>query len=359
VEKIEETKPAPPATSGKRQKAGIILLCILIGGALLGGRWWLHSQTHIETDNAFVETHIHSVATRVGGTVKSVLVTDNQLVKKGELILEIDPADYQSQMKGAAAALAMAANETSGEYAKVEVARAEVQQERARLQQADMDLQRGKGLFAKEVIPREQLDRLETAKTVATAQVREKEEQLRRAQAELGLTVTGGKEAKIAQRQAQVEEAALRLSYTRVYAPADGYITKKNVEPGNYVQPGQPLLAVVPLADAWITANYKESQLTRLRPGQAVEFTVDTYGGRKFRGTVESIMAGTGAAFSLLPPENATGNYVKVVQRIPVRIAIDRASDPEHLLRVGMSVVPTVIVERRVGDILKELNPFK
>ena len=131
------------------------------------------------------------------------------------------------------------------------------------------------------------------------------------------------------------------------------------MEVGNYVQPGQALLALVTLDDAWITANYKESQLTHIRPGQKVEFTVDAYPGRTFTGKVDSIMAGTGAAFSLLPPENATGNYVKVVQRIPVKIVIDSNSDPEHLLRVGMSVVPTVLTGRTTDAVLKGLNPFR
>ncbi|HEU0265606.1 MAG TPA: HlyD family secretion protein, partial [Geobacterales bacterium] len=147
----------------------------------------------------------------------------------------------------------------------------------------------------------------------------------------------------------------LNLNYTVLRAPADGYITKKSVEPGNNVAPGQPVMALVALDQPWIIANYKESQLAHVRPGQKVEFTVDTYPGRIFTGKVESIMAGTGAAFSLLPPENATGNYVKVVQRIPVKITIDNVSDPEHQLRVGMSVVPTILVDRSIRSIVKEL----
>jgi membrane fusion protein (multidrug efflux system) len=168
----------------------------------------------------------------------------------------------------------------------------------------------------------------------------------------------GSREAKVAQRQAQLAEAQLHLAYTKVLAPADGYVTRKNVEPGNYLQPGQPVMAIVSLDDAWITANYKESQLTHVRPGQQVRIKVDAYPDKTFSGTVESIMAGTGAAFSLLPPENATGNYVKVVQRIPVRIALDHDSDPDQLLRVGMSVVPTIDTGQNQLAILKGLLPF-
>ncbi len=351
--------PAPPAGTGKRKRAGVILLVLLLAGAFLGSRFWIRSTTHVTTDNAFVEAHVYSVSARVPGTVVAVPVKDNQFVKKGDLLMELDAIDYGVRVRNAAAGLAMAKNETSGDYASVEEKKAAASNARARLEQAELDLRRGRALFAREVIPKEQLDRLETARRGATAQLQEAEEGVRRAQAELGLAGTGSKDARIAQRAAQLKEAELNLSYTKVYAPADGYVTKKSVEVGNNVQAGQPLMAVVALDDAWATANYKERQLTHVRPGQAVEFEVDTYPGRTFRGSVESIMAGTGAAFSLLPPENATGNYVKVVQRIPVKIVIDKASDPEHLLRVGMSVVPTILTERKLADILRDLSSFK
>ena len=352
-------KKAAPAGTGRRKRAGAILFILIAVTAVAGARWWLLAGSRISTDNAFVESHVHSVAARVGGMVRSVAVHENQEVKQGDLLLELDAADYSVKVDGAEAALAVTLNETSGDYARVEQSRAELQQSRARLAQAESDLKRGSALFAREVIPKEQLERLETSRSVAAAQVAEKEENLKRYAAEAGLSASGSREAKAAQRRAQLDEARLQLAYTRIVAPADGYVTRKTVEPGNYIQPGQPLLALVELEQPWITANYKESQLSHVRPGQAVELRVDAYPGRTFTGTVESIMAGTGAAFSLLPPENATGNYVKVVQRIPVRIAIDRQSDPEHLLRVGMSVVPTIMTGRTVRDILSDLNPFK
>jgi membrane fusion protein (multidrug efflux system) len=351
-------KAANPAGNGKRKRAGVILLVLLLVGCALGFRFWTRSKTHVTTDNAFVEAHVYSVSPRVPGTVVTVPVRDNQLVKKGDLLVELDATDYGVRVRNAAAGLAMAKNETSGDYANVEEKKAAASNARVRLEQTELDLRRGRALFAREVIPKEQLDRLETARKAAAAQFQEAGEGVRRAEAELGLTGTGSKEARVAQRAAQLKEAELNLSYARVYAPADGYVTRKSVEAGNNVQAGQPLMALVALDDAWVTANYKERQLTHVRPGQAVEFEVDTYPGRTFRGSVESIMAGTGAAFSLLPPENATGNYVKVVQRIPVKIVIDKTSDPEHLLRVGMSVVPTIMTERKLADILKDLNPF-
>lgn len=340
----------------KRKRGGIIILILLFCAAILGVRQWVHSKTHISTDDAFIESHIHSVSSRVPALVKRVAVTDNQFVHKGDVLVELDDSDYRARMKTASAALEIARNETSGDYAQVQSAKATVGVAMARLDQAEIDLKRGERLFAKEVIPKEQLEKLRTARTVAEMQVKEAQEGERRAKALLGMSGTSGtgsRDARIAQRQGELETASLNLSYTRIVAPTDGYVTRKSVEAGNYVQPGQALMALVALEDAWITANYKESQLTEVRPGQRVEFEVDTYPGRVFRGTVNSIMAGTGAAFSLLPPENATGNYVKVVQRIPVKIDIDRQSDPQHVLRVGMSVVPTILTGKRFEDVIR------
>jgi membrane fusion protein, multidrug efflux system len=360
-----EPAPASGAAGGKpvgnsgRNKGLVFLLIVIFIGCWLGLRMLIHSRSNIETDNAFIETRIVQVSPKVSGTVTRVMVLDNQLVRKGELIAEIDPRDYQVQVSKAQAGVGVAENETGGEYQKVETARAVLQGARVRHSQAALDLQRGEKLFGRDVISREQLDRLNTALQVAESQLKEGEEALKRAQIEAGLAVAGGNRARVLERKARLSETQLQLSYTRVFAPCDGYITRKSIEPGSNIQAGQPLMAIVPLQEAWITANYKERQITHIRPGQRVEFSVDAYPGRTFSGRVDSIMAGTGAAFSLLPPENATGNYVKVVQRIPVKITIDRNSDPEHLLRVGMSVVPTVLTGRTAGDVFKDLNPFR
>jgi membrane fusion protein (multidrug efflux system) len=346
--------------SGYKKNRGIIILCIFMAlGGWLGLRLFITSKTHIETDNAFIEARIVPVSSKVSGTVTRVLVTDNQFVKQGDLLVEIDPRDYQVRMAKAAAGVGVAENETGGEYVKVEAARAAQQSARARHDQALQDQERGEKLFVRDVIAKEQLDRLRTARRVTESQLKESDENLKRAQAEAGLGGTSGGKAKVLERKAYLNEAELQLSYTKIYAARDGYITRKSVEPGANIQAGQALMALVPLQDAWITANLKERQITHIQPGQKVEFRVDAYPGRTFNGKVDSIMAGTGAAFSLLPPENATGNYVKVVQRIPVKIAIDNSSDPGHLLRVGMSVVPTILTGRTSADVLKGLNPFK
>ncbi len=356
VEPQQETT-ARLRLSPQRKAAMLIMLLGLIG-ITLGMHWIINSRSNISTDDAFIESNIHLISARVPGTVTKVLVNDNQLVQKGQPLVELDPTDYRIAEEQAEAAVGIALNETAGDASQVAAARAGLQSAQVRLAQAVIDLKRGEALFAREVIPREQLDQLLTGQKVAEAQVREAEEQLKRASAIAGLNAGPGGKARLRQRQAQLSEARLKLDYTQILAPADGYVTRKGVEVGATIQPGQALMAVVPLAEAWLVANYKESQLTHIHPGQKVSFTVDSYPGHTFKGTVDSIMAGTGAAFSLLPPENATGNYVKVVQRIPVKILIDQTSDPHHLLRVGMSAVPIVHTGRTAAQVLHDLNPF-
>lgn len=331
-------------------KTAFVSLVLMIAAGVSFLWWWNYSRTHISTDDAFIDTHTFTVSSRIPGRISKVFISDNRPVRKGELLAVIDPADYEAQVKEAEAALMLAKNETSGEYALVEAARAGVSQAEAAMEQAALDLKRAQSLYEKEVIPKEQLDRVSTANRIAEARLSEASQKLRREEANIGLAKNGGKEARIALREAKVTQAMLNLSYTKIYAPSDGYVTKKAVDAGNFVQPGQPLMSIIDLGNIWITANYKESQLTDVKPGQVVEFEVDTYPGQKFHGIVDSLMAGTGSAFALLPPENASGNFVKVVQRIPVKILIDPASiamgQAGHVLRIGMSVVPTILTDR-------------
>jgi len=344
------------AAGGTARKVALRLLIGAVAvAAVTAGCWcWIDGQRRIETDDAFIESRIHSVASRVPGTVAGVAVQDNQFVHKGDLLATLDERDFAVRLADARAGLDVVKNDTSADHAQVEAARAELQRNQAQLAQAELDMKRAEALVQREVMPREQLDRRRTDREVAGAQVREAEQRLKKALATVGLAGGGRQGAREAKQQAAVEQERLNLSYTRIYAPVDGYVTRKAVEAGNRVQAGQALMAVVPLSDAWITANYKESQLARLRVGQKVLFRVDAYPRRTFTGTVQSIMSGTGAAFSLLPPENATGNYVKVVQRVPVKIAIDPTSDPERLLRVGMSVTPSVLAPRGTAEIVRD-----
>lgn len=350
----------PPAGNGNggRRKQGAILLTLLLVAGIASIIWFLWSANRITTDNAFVEGTIHPVASKVPGLVMKVHVVENQRVKKGDLLVELDPTDYQVRESAARAALELAMNDTSGDEPRIRAMEAEVAQARSRLAQAEIDLARYRRLAERDVVPLESVEKLETARNIERERLAEREATLARIRAELGATGESGKKARIDLRRSDLDDARLKLSYTRIVAPADGYVTRKGVEVGAYIQPGQPLMTVVDLDHAWVTANYKERQLTHVKPGDPVTFTVDTYPGITFQGKVESIMAGTGAAFSLFPPENATGNYVKVVQRIPVRISIDSRSDPLHTLRVGMSIVPTIHLHRPVTEIIRDLFPF-
>jgi membrane fusion protein (multidrug efflux system) len=286
----------PASNRAKKKKAFLIVGAIVAVGLVAGWFYASYSRTHISTDDAFIEGNIYTIAFRVAGTVKAVHVSDNQKVKKGDLLVELDPADYRSRRDAARANLAL---------------------QRANLRFAQQELKRAKTLLAEEAGTADRYDKAASSEEMARAEVKLAEEHL--------------------------EQAELNLGYTTVVAPADGDVTKKNVQVGNQVQANQPLMALVSLDDLWVIANYKETEMGGMHPGQEVRITVDTFPGRTFRGTVDSIMAGTGVSFSLFPAENATGNYVKVVQRIPVKIRLDRSSDPGQVLRVGMSVVPTVI----------------
>jgi membrane fusion protein (multidrug efflux system) len=331
-----------------------------------------YKATHISTDDAFVDGRVHVIASKIPGTVKTLYVKDNQFIKKDNLILDIDPIDYDVRVKEAQAGLDTeiaklseirdkvdtAKKQLTGIIASLEEARANLELQEANLRQAEVDFKRSESLFKKEVISRESYDKAKTTYDVALAQVKAAKERIKQLEASLETqkavikqteTSLITQQAQIQQKDAVLKGAEFNKSYTKIYAPTDGYITKRTVEIGNQIQAGQPLMAVVPLSkeDIWITANYKETQLERVKPGQKVEIKVDTFPGKKFYGRVESLMSGTGAVFSLLPPENATGNYVKIVQRIPIKIILDQGTDPSHNLRIGMSVVLTVLVNSK------------
>jgi len=366
---MEENKEKP---NNRRKKiAAIIIFPVLIViGAVMLFLYREYKATHISTDDAFVDGRVHAIASKIPGTVKAIHVNDNQFVKKGAPILEIDPIDYDVRVKEAQAGLETeiaklseirdkvdtAKKQLAGIMASMEEARANLELQEANLRQAEVDFKRAESLLKKEVIPREQYDKAKTTYDVAVAQVKAAKERIKQLEASLETqkavvkqteTSLIPQQAQIQQKEATLKGTELSKSYTIIYSPSDGYIAKKSVETGNQIQPGQSLMAVVPLDDIWITANYKETQLERVKPGQKVRIIVDTYSGKVFYGKVESVQAGTGAVFSLFPPENATGNYVKIVQRIPVKIILDQDTDPSHNLRIGMSVVPTILVNSK------------
>jgi membrane fusion protein (multidrug efflux system) len=323
-----------------KKKAFMIVGAVVLIGLIAGYFYSEYRRTHVSTDDAFIEGNIHTIAAKISGTVKEIHVTDNQPVKKGDLLLEIDPADYSARFREASSVVHAEKAKLDEADTRIAAARANLELQRANLKLAGIEKTRSENLYQKEVIPRDRYDRTITAYEVAVAQVKAAEEQLRSAESQK-LTQA----STIRQKEAAATLAELNYQYTKIYAPADGYVTKKSVQTGNQIQPGQPLMAVVPLEDIWVTANFKETQMENIRPGQAVTIKVDSYPGKAFQGKVDSIMAGTGVTFSLFPPENATGNYVKVVQRIPVKIVFEEGTDKDHILRIGMSVVPTVIAK--------------
>jgi membrane fusion protein (multidrug efflux system) len=326
----------------------IVLLALVVGGTL----WWIEARHYESSDDAFIDVHMVRVAPQVAGRVARVLVDDNQQVAAGAPLLEIDPADFQAKLDQAVANQAAAASGLVQAKAQKAVAQANAEQALAEVGVADanatnaaIQLKRDQPLAAQHVVSGQQLDN-DTANARSTA-ANLVAAQKKQASAEAQLAVAASQietaEATLRSVAAQAEQARLELSYTNVSASEAGRIAHKNVSAGDYVQAGQNLMALVPLR-VWITANFKETQLDLMRVGQPVEISIDAYPGTTFHGHVDSFQPGSGAAFSLLPPENATGNYVKVVQRVPVKIVLDDPPDPNRPLGPGMSVVPSVKV---------------
>lgn len=327
---------------------------------------WFYSRNRISTDDAQVDGHLVPVSARVYGSVEKVLVEDNQAVKAGDLLVTIDPRDTQARVDQAKAALSQAHAQV--EAAKADLERAQVAYQQARgsdleavkanadarrasFDKARDDLKRMKPLAEREELSALQFDAFRTQAQVAESEWKAAREHLVSTQHESDIrkVAVGAAGARLASAQAQVEQAKaalealdLQLNYTRVTAPVEGVVTRKYVESGQTIQPGQGLLTLIPLRRTWVTANFKETQLADMRPGQAAEIKVDM-NGVVLKGHVDSISGSTGSRMSLLPPENAVGNFVKVVQRIPVKIRIDEDEATKMTLRPGMNVEVTVI----------------
>jgi membrane fusion protein, multidrug efflux system len=367
---LEETKIGESTpNNNKHKKLGLTILAIVIViGAVTIFFYLRYKATHLTTDDAFIEGRVHTIGARIKGAIKGVHVSDNQFVKQGDLLVEIDPADYDVKVEQASsgvkaetakfheaeARIAVSKTQITEIDASIEMLRANLELQEANFLQAEKDRDRAENLYKSGTIAKERYEKAATAYSVTLAQVKAAREQLKQAEKTLDTqraiikqseAVKVSQISAIREKEARLHEAHLSAGYTKIYAPSGGYITKKSVETGNQIDVGQPLMAVVSLDDIWVTANYKETQLAKVRPGQRVSVRVDAFPGKKFDGKVDSIMSGTGAIFSLFPPENATGNYVKVVQRIPVKIVLDKDTDKDHVLRIGMSVVPTILVE--------------
>jgi membrane fusion protein, multidrug efflux system len=321
--------PAPPAKQGGSKRTVFLIMGVVLLGLIgLGARKWIYGLSHVSTDNAQVDGHIIPILPKVGGFVTEVRVDDNRHVKSGDTLVVLDDRDYKVRLAQAEADLGVALAAVSNR-ARVGQAEAQVAQAQANAEKAHADLERMKPLAAQDIVSKQQLDAAEATSRAADAAL---------AAAQAALV---GADARVAAARAARDQAALNLSYTRLTAPASGVVSKKSVEVGQLVQAGQPLMSLVPLEDVWLTANLKETEVENVKPGDPVDFTVDAYPGLHFRGHVESLSPATGARFSLLPPDNATGNFTKVVQRLPVRVRPDKV-DPAHPLRPGMSVVTTI-----------------
>lgn len=399
-----EQPESPPKSNSKKKLIGIIVVAVLVIGAALF--YWRSTYTE-DTDDAQVDGNLYQVSSRVSGQVVHVDVEEEQFVHKGDPIAEIDPKDYQVALEQAEANLASAkaeyeqatvnvpitsvqvhttiqtsGSDVLGNEASVEQAEAQVQVDKAKVASAkaqalksQLDVQRYTPLVAKDVISKQQYDAavaqaaadqgaLEAAERDVKAQedaVRIMNERLAQSRSQAQQSVKNGPkqvaveqaraiaaEAAIKEAQAKVDQAELNLSYTKIVAPITGIVSNKSVAVGENLSVGQSLMTIVPLTDLWVTANFKETQLKEMRKGQKVDIEVDALGGRHFTGVVEEIGGATGSSLSLFPPENATGNYVKVVQRIPVRINFTNLDqeNKDYALRIGMSVEPTVHVKQ-------------
>jgi membrane fusion protein (multidrug efflux system) len=313
-----------------------------------------YSLSHESTDDAFVEGVVVPISSEVKGKVMKVLVTDNQIVKAGDTLLEIAPDDYTNMVQARQEATARLTAEQQETHALIKVKTMSLSRARAELEAAQTDaalaekeLKRSTDLRNKEVISQSQYDQAESRsramaarRNSATASVAEIEAAIEALNAQITTQNYKIKESGTALNLARID-----LKRTVITAPVDGRIAKKNVEEGKYVQPGLPLLSIVDDRALWVVANFKETQIAHMKPGQDVEITVDAYPGATFAGHVDSFQPGTGAVFSLLPPQNATGNFVKVVQRVPVKILIDSKPDPAHPLWPGLSVYPSVAIQ--------------
>jgi membrane fusion protein (multidrug efflux system) len=341
-----------------RHRAIVVLAALVLAGALIGGGYWYLTRNQEATDDAFIDGDVVHISPQVSGRIVASHITDNQRVQQGDLLIEIDPRDFIAARDQAAAALAVA--KAQAENARIDLEMVQVTAP-ARLAAAQADLDsaiatrdladseaRRQTNAGPRVTPQTAIDTALADARAAAATVA-----FKRAQVELNQVVQQDidqakarveqLDAQVKEAQAQLAQAELNLSYTKLHAPAAGWITKRAVNVGDVVQRNQTLTDLV-VGTPWVIANFKETQLTRMRPGQPVEIAIDAYPDREFRGHVDSIQAGTGARFSLLPPENATGNYVKVVQRVPVKIVFDDDHDVDQFLALGMSVVPTVDV---------------
>lgn len=319
------TKEKTPLKASKPVRIIIVVIAIATAVIWGGGRLY-HSFLYVETDNAQIEGDVYPVISRIPGKVQDVLVDDNRIVKQGETVIRLEAADYEVRRDIASAALQSA-------RASVLAAEANANAAAATERKLNADLGRNNNLRRQDVVSQAEFDAVRAGADAAKAQYASATSQ------------RGAAAAQVKMREAELRNAELQLSYTTITAPASGHISRKSVQPGQYVAPGQQLIAIVGSNKLWVVANFKETQLDKITPGLPVIIHVDAYPGKEFKGKIESISSGTGAKFSLLPPDNASGNFIKVAQRVPVKIVFTETPDKAQQLAAGMNVVVEVRVK--------------
>ncbi len=328
---------------------GLVVVAVLVIGAII---YYFYAQQFESTDDAFIDGYLSRVSAQASGRVEKLLVVDNEQVHVGQILLQIDPRDYQARLDQAVAsqaqaraAVLQAQSQTVLQQANIGQAQANLAVAQANLSQAQQDLRRYRSIDPRAIAQQQVSNQSDQTKgSQARVDAARQSVDASKAQLEAAQAQVTAAQAQLGQADAQVEQARINLGYTSVYASQDGRVTQRTVDVGNYVSPGQALVAVVP-AEVWVTANFKETQLNHMRVGQLVHVTVDAYPGAKLTGHINSIQRATGTVFSTLPAENATGNYVKVVQRVPVKITFDGTPWTEYPLAPGMSVEPRVTVK--------------
>jgi membrane fusion protein (multidrug efflux system) len=334
--KLEEKETVVVKKSIVRRVFPWLLLAILAVGAVYGWNILQFNKTHETTDDAQIDADINPVISRLSGYVEAISAEDNQKVKTGDVLVTHDAKDLQVKLQSAEAAYQSALAAVTSARSAAAASEANIRTAEVAEHKTAQDLTRDEQLLTGNAITEQQMLSTRSAHETAAAQLASV-----RQQATAVLSQIAVSEAQVALRKAVVDNVKLQMSYATITAPSDGTVAKKNVQVGEFIQAGQPLMAITP-SDVWITANFKETQIAEIKPGAPVSFEVDAYPDYEFHGSVGSISPATGAKFALLPPDNASGNYVKVVQRIPVRIHVDNASVKGHPLRPGMSVDVTV-----------------
>ena len=326
----------------------LVFIAIALGFALMYFWVWQHQQS---TDDAYVGGHVVQITPQIGGTVQSVAVDDTQAVKTNQLLVKLDDSDMQLAYERAQNDLINAIRQNQQQTAVSSQSRAQVTAQKAQLARLQSDLKRRQSLAGTDAISAEEISHARAAVVEAQAALNAAEAQEKAAQATLGQNIPLRQQPAVLSAVSRLKDAWLNLQRTQIHAPMDGQIAKRNVQVGQKVAPGTPMMAVVPLHNLWVDANFKESQLANMRVGQAATVYADIYGSKvKYQGKVVGLSAGTGAAFSLLPAQNATGNWIKVVQRVPVRIELDAQQLAEHPLRVGLSMSVEVDTENQSGS---------